>query len=170
MEFTFETVYDQKALTAMARALRKTVRRSRSKRSHILGMIVVVLAVLLFFAADEMTVSKAILTWSAAAAIIFVLIWEDSLNGYVARKRGLPGLDKAHVTFHEDGYHSATAIGESDFRYDTILRFAETKDYFVLIFSASHAQVYDKHSLTGGSCEEFAQFITEKTGKQLESV
>ena len=36
MEFIFETNYDQKGISAMAEALRKTVRKKRSKRTHIL--------------------------------------------------------------------------------------------------------------------------------------
>lgn len=36
-EFTFETTYNQKAMTTMARALRKTVRKKHSRRSHIFG-------------------------------------------------------------------------------------------------------------------------------------
>ena len=47
MEFTFETVYNQKAVTAMARALRKTLRKKKSRRSHIFGWIILVIAVLL---------------------------------------------------------------------------------------------------------------------------
>ena len=46
MEIHVKTVYDQKALTAMARGLRKTVRRKRSRRSHIVGWVLVVLALL----------------------------------------------------------------------------------------------------------------------------
>jgi len=40
MEFKFETAYDQKALSAMARGLRKTVRLKKSRRSHIIGWVV----------------------------------------------------------------------------------------------------------------------------------
>ena len=47
MEFTFETSYNQKALTTMARALRKTVRKKRSRRSHILGWIVMIMGAFL---------------------------------------------------------------------------------------------------------------------------
>lgn len=169
MRFTIETVYDQKALTAMARALRKTIRSKRSRRSHIFGWIVTMIALLLIFNAAEFN-GKSIVTGLAAITIMITLILEDHINGYVAKKRGLPGLDRALVTFHEEGYHSATPVGASDFRYDTILRFAGTKDYFVFVFSASHAQVYDKENLSGGTESEFAAFITEKTGKQLEVV
>ena len=34
MEFTCHTTYDQKALTAMARAVRKTIRRRRAARKY----------------------------------------------------------------------------------------------------------------------------------------
>ena len=41
--FSFETDYDMNTFISMARALRKTVRKKRSKRSHIFGVGVVVL-------------------------------------------------------------------------------------------------------------------------------
>ena len=47
MEFTTTTDYDMKTLTAMARALRKTVRKKRSRRAHIFGWIVVLLGTFL---------------------------------------------------------------------------------------------------------------------------
>ena len=47
---------------------------------------------------------------------------------------------------------------------------AETKDYFVFLFSKNHAQVYDKRTLTGGTAEEFRAFMQEKTGKAIEIV
>ena len=47
MEFKFETAYNQEAITVMAKALRKTVRKKRSHRSHIFGVLVIILALLL---------------------------------------------------------------------------------------------------------------------------
>ena len=47
MPYTFETNYDFKALTAMARALRKTVRRKKSRRVRIFGGIAVAVGLLL---------------------------------------------------------------------------------------------------------------------------
>ena len=169
MEFIFETIYDQKAMTAMARALRKTVRRKHSRRSHTFGWFACALALVLLLNASEIN-RKVVITAIAFVLMLAALIFEDMLNGYIARKRGLPGLDCSTATFREDGYDSVTSYGSSTFSYDLILGFAETKDYFVLIFSKSHAQVYAKSSLSGGSESEFIQFISEKTGKQLESV
>ena len=54
MEFRFETRYDQRGLTAMARALRKTIRKKGSRRSHISGWCIVALAVVLVAAKKKM--------------------------------------------------------------------------------------------------------------------
>ena len=43
MEFTCHTTYDQKALTAMARAVRKTVRAKRSRMVRIWAWIIIAL-------------------------------------------------------------------------------------------------------------------------------
>ena len=173
MEFCCETAYNQEAISVMAKVIRKTVRKKRSKRSHVFGFIVIIFALLLTlplgnenFVLDFRT----IITWIVTAILLFTLIFEDKINGYVARKRMLPGLTKANVTFREDGYHSETELGSSDFKYDTIALLAETKDYFVFIFGQNHAQIYSKKSITGGSVEEFRSFLMDVTGKEMQIV
>ena len=102
MEFIVETAYDQKAIAMMAKALRKTTRSKSSKRSHIFGIAVMILAVVLTLPIGEKEFVldfRTIFTWAIAAIIFFTLIFEDSINGYVARKRMLPGLAKSTVTF-----------------------------------------------------------------------
>ena len=170
MKFTFETDYNQKAMTTMARALRKTIRRKRSRRAHIFGWIVVVLGLLLSLPLGEREFVigfKPVITWLAVLVILVVLILEDHINGYIARKRILPGTEKATAVFHEDGFHSTTEIGETDWHYDKVGFIAETAEYFVFMFSISHAQVYDKQRLSGGTVEEFRTFIEDKTGKRI---
>ena len=170
MEFTFETSYNQKALTTMARALRKTVRKKRSRRSHILGWIVMIMGA--FLAVNPLRSgvvfnAKNIVTWLAILAIFIVFIWEDALNGYIASKRMLKGTEKTTSIFTEEGFASITEIGKTEWNYDKVMQIAETKDYFVFIYSANHAQVYDKSSISGGTAEEFCRFIEEKTGKKI---
>ena len=173
MEFKFETAYNQEAITIMAKALRKTVRRKRSRRSHIFGVIVVIFAILLTLPlGDKKFVLdfRTIITWLVSAVLIFVLLFEDKINGYIARKRMLPGLNKSFVTFSEDSYYSETEIGNSEFKYNNIVMLAETVDYFVFVFSQSHAQVYDKKSISGGTIEEFREFIKGVTGKAIQKI
>ena len=170
MEFTFETCYNQKALTIMAKALRKTVRKKRSRRSHILGWIVMIMGAFLAVNSLRSGVvfnAKNIVTWLAILAIFIVFIWEDALNGYIAKKRMLKGTEKATSIFNEEGFASITEIGKSEWNYDKVMLVGDTKDYFVFVYSANHAQVYDKSSILGGTTAEFCKFIEEKTGKMV---
>lgn len=169
MEFVFETDYDRKAMTAMAKGLRKTVRKKHSRRSHIFGWIVIALGLLLSWPSGEVKASD-VLLWAAIAVMLGALLFEDRLNGYFARKKMLPGTDHSKATFTEDGYYSETQMGNTEWKYENISTMAEMKDYFVFLFSKNHAQVYDKRTLTGGTVEDFRAFIRKKTGKIVETV
>ena len=171
--FTFETTYNQKAMTTMARALRKTVRKKHSRRSHIFGWIITVLALLLILPIGERTFTldfRTVLTLIAILVIVVALLFEDQINGYIARKRMLPGTAFALCTFGEDGYVSETKAGKTEWKYENIETIAETNDYFVFLFGKNHAQVYGKSSLQGGSIEEFRTFLVKKTEKEIWSV
>jgi len=173
MEFTFETVYDQKAITAMAKALRKTIGKKRSRRVHIFGWTVVVLDVLftlltLPWDGGEWTVDfGTLITWLAGLTVLIILLFEDKLNAYISRKRLIAGTDKAVSVFGEDGYTSVSGFGKSEFRYENIVLPVETDDYFVFLFDRSHGQIYDKSTLSGGTAEEFRHFLSQKTGKEI---
>lgn len=173
MEFTFHTIYDQKAVTAMVRALRKTVRKKRNRRTHILGWIITALALLLTLPLNGepfVLEGRMIVTWAVVLVMLYVMFREDAINARNARKRALPGTQESTVTFTEESFHSSTEMGDSDWHYDKILQIVEMPDYFVFIFSKNHGQIYDKRHMTGGTPEEFAQFITEKTGKQVQKL
>ena len=170
MNFKIETEYNIKTLTVMAKALRKTVRKKRNLRSRIIGIIVLILALLLILPLGGKVFTfdfRTIITIIAALVLLLTLIFEDKLNGYVAKKRMLPGLDKSIVTFYEDNYFSETPLGKSEFNYENVKYFAENSDYFVFIFSESHAQIYSKNGLTGCSTAEFRSYIKNITGKEF---
>ena len=169
MEFVFETDYDSKAMTAMAKGLRKTVRKKHSRRSHILGWIVIGLGLLLSWPSGEIRASD-VLLWLAIVVMVGALLFEDRLNGYFARKKMLPGTAHSKAIFTEEGYRSETQMGNTEWKYENITAMAELPDYFVFLFSKNHAQVYDKRTLTGGTVEEFRTFIQEQTGKTVEAV
>jgi len=82
----------------------------------------------------------------------------------------LPGTEKSKATFTEEGFHSETDVGKTEWNYDRVLILAETKDYFIFVFSSSHAQVYDKNNLSGGTVDEFRKFICERTGKTMTTI
>lgn len=169
MEFVIETTYDQAATTAMAKALRKTVRHKHNKRSRIFGWIVIALALLLLLPIGDHVFSfnpKSVVTILVILLIFFTLLFEDHLNGYIARKRMLPGTQNAKTTFRDDGYSTETAIGNTQWKYENIAVITETKDYFVFIFSHMHAQIYPKRELSKDNVESFRSFLQEKTQKE----
>ena len=173
MEFTFDTVYDQKAVTAMARGLRKTIRKKRSRRSHIFGWLVVLFILLLTvpLSGEKLVVEgRTIITWAAGAVILAALIFEDRLNAWFARRRMMPGTDRATSIFGEESYSSETAAGKTQWRYDNIREIAENSSYFVFVFDQRYAQVYDKRTMSGGTEEEFRDFIRSRTGKEIKRI
>lgn len=170
MGIQFETDYNMETLTAMAKGLRKTVRRKRSRRVHIFAAVVLVLGILTILATvagGEPLGASGVVT---LLVVILVSLFEDRLNAWFARKRLLPGTEHAVVTFEEDGYVSATGVTESRFSYAQIVAVAETARYFVFALSSHHTQAYDKRTIRGGSVEDFRAFIAEKTGKLVENI
>ena len=173
MEFVFETAYNQQSITKMAQVMRKTIRKKRSSRTHIIGYVAIILVVLLLIAKGKEAFStdvNNIITWVALIIMILTLIFEDKLNGYVARKRMLQGMTKTITVFKEDGYNTSTDLGKTEWYYNSIYQIAETDDYFVFIFDQSHAQIYDKKGITKGTIDEFRKFISQKTEKEIQKV
>ena len=163
--FSFETDYDMNTFISMARALRMTIRKKHSKRSHIFGWGVVVLGIAFTFLGDVR-----VLHITAIAAIALALLFEDRLNGWIAMKRMLKGMEKVKSDFYEDRYVSATDIGTTEWHYDKIKGIAEDKDYFIFLFSESHTQAYDKRKMTGGSGADFRNFIMKKAGLNVQRI
>ena len=116
MEFRFETQYTAKTMVVMARALRKTIRKKRSRRSHIFGWVVFALGVLLVLINGFALNFRTVITLAAAAVILFALLFEDRINGYVASKQLLPGMEKAVTVFSEGGFTSTTDVGTTEWK------------------------------------------------------
>ena len=173
MGIQFETDYNMETLTAMAKGLRKTVRKKRSRRVHIFAAVVLILGILTILATvsgGEPFGASGIVTMLAMLVLILATLFEDRLNAWFAKKRLLPGTEHAAATFEEDGYVSATSMSESKFSYAQIVAVAETERYFVFALSSHHTQAYDKRTIRGGSVEDFRAFSAEKTGKLVENI
>ena len=173
MEFTFETVYDQKAVTAMARGLRKTSRKKHSHRSHVLGWLMIALVLLLTLPRNGEPLAiegRTILTWAVGVTLLVTLLFEDKINAWFARRRMMKGTDRAVSTFTEGGYCSETAAGKTEWRYENIAHIAEDAHYFIFVFDKRYAQVYAKQGMGGGTVEEFRDFIVRMTGKEIQYI
>lgn len=170
MEFHFETRYDQKGLTAMARALRKTIHKKWNRIGLILGWCVVVLAALLVAAErllGEPWTLRDTKNSFVGVFLIAIMLTKNQINAFFAKKRMLPGTSSVKSVFREEGYTSITEAASTEFHYESVRQVCETADYFVFLFGQRHGQIYDKATLSGGTAEEFRTFITEKTGKPI---
>lgn len=173
MGFRFETDYDRKALTALCRALRLSVRKKHSRRTRIFGLCVMIVGILMIALSlknqEPWSISNTI-TAAAVLILLVVLCREDQLNAQVSQRDLLPGTDHAVSVFGPEGYETTTEAAASEFRYDAVQCICETPDYFVLFLGKRHGQLFDKHSLTGGTLEGFRAFLTEKTGKTITNI
>ena len=170
MAYTLETVYNRAACTAMARALRKTVRRKKSRRMRIFGGVALGVGLLLalpWYQGYEFDLSTA-LTVLAMAVIVVVMLFEDQLNGYLAGKRVIEGAEKNRCVFSEDGFTTENAVGKTQWQYSSVSRVVRTGDYLVLLFDRHHAQAYDLRRVADP--EGFTQFVAVKTGQPAEQV
>lgn len=170
---TVETVYDQRTMTAMAGALRKTIRKKHSRRAHRFGIAVVVLGVLLLgvnLRNGQLLTVQSGLTLLAVSAILVTLLFQDAINGFLAGKRILPGTEAAETRFYEDCYVTETKAGITEWRYDRIQVLAESKGYLIFVLGQNHAQAYDLKQISGGAKEDLIAFLEKRTGKQVVSV
>ncbi len=169
MFFQCQTVYDQRALTAMARSIRKTVRRKHSRRVRIFAWIVLAAAVL-----------GVCLTWDSPADMVLnglvavfmaLIIWkEDAINAFWARRSALPGIEACVTSFFPEYYQTESDAAVSQWNYDRIQALAETGRYVLLILGKNHAQVLDKEQIQGGAPEALIQFLEEKTGLTVQAM
>ena len=169
MEFHFTTVYDRACMTAMAKALRKTVRRKHSRRTNLFGILLIAFVLLMWLPIVTGRRSADFGDIVSLIAIIFVavVLWkEDSLNALLAGRRMLPGSQKAEATFTQTGYRSVTEAATTEWTYEnmTLAAICDVGDYVVFALNKILAQAYDKRTITGGSIEDFYRFIEQKTG------
>jgi len=170
MRFVIQTTYDFKAMTAMARTLRKTIRKKSSARTHIFGTIIVIIAVLLLISSGWPFGFSEWITLISALAIVIVTATEDQLNCWLAQRKVLPGSETGETVFSEEGYITTTTAAETHWKHEQVKAVYEAKDYFVFFLSDRHGQVYDKSGFKEGTIDEFRRFLSEKTGKPVEYI
>lgn len=169
MEFACHTTYDQKALTAMARAVRKTVQAKRSRQIRFYAWVIIgLLLVSLWLSWGSVWLT--VLHCAVILALLLISWKEDSINAYFAKRKALPGTDSADTKFYSDYYLVKTAAAETKWQYEKILALAESGGYLVFVMGNNHALAMEKAALEGGSISEFYRFIEEKSGHRVQKI
>lgn len=167
MEFTFDLNYDQKAMTVMAKAMRKGLQEEQDKRSKIIGWVFIALTVLILLTSKTFG-------WMQIAACILIagfaayLIWQDQVNGWLALRKLPEKMRKGRWLFREDGYFSDTEAGESDYSYHNIFLMVESQGYMMLVFHEGTAHVIDMSTIQGGTAAEFRKLLRRQTSLTIQ--
>ena len=168
MEFTFKMNYDQKAMTTMAKTIRKGLQEEQNKKSMLFGWIFVALTVLILLLSDKFG-------WMQIAALVVIigfaayLIFQDQVNGYLAMKKLPVGMRTGKWLFREDGYFSDTEAGESDYSYENIFMMVESQGYMMLVFHEGTAHVIELSTIEGGTAEDFRRLLRKKTSLTIQT-
>ena len=165
MNFTCHTVCRQKTMTALSRALRKTVRQKASRRLQIYNWLCIALGISVIVSTKWMWVK-----WLDGAAIVLLLallLWGDALDGFFARKLASPGTEEVTLSFSPEGYTVEDGNGVTQWSYEQVQALAETEAYIVLALGRRQGQICEKASLQGGTLEKFRTFLADKTQKEI---
>ena len=167
MELTFEMNYNQKAMTAMAKAIRKGLQEEQDKKSKIIGWGFVILALLILLFSGKfgwMQIVGGILVVCFAC----YLIWQDNVNAFFALQKLGVKLRKGQWLFREDGYFSNTELGESDYSYENIFMMVESQEYMFLVFHEGTAHIIDMSTVQGGTADDFRRLLRKKTSLTIQ--
>ena len=168
MEFTFKMNYDRKAMTTMAKAIRKGLQEEQNKKSLVIGWIFVALTVLILLLSDKFG-------WMQIAALVMIigfaayLIFQDQVNGYLAMKKLPQAMRTGKWLFREDGYFSDTEAGESDYSYENIFMMVESQGYMMLVFHEGNAHIIELATIEGGTAEDFRRLLRKKTSLTIQN-
>lgn len=166
-----QTAVDQKAMTALAKMSRKSLRRGRSGPVRTLAWFIVVLEVYLTYIYIRGGESEWWINALLGAFMLGCLLAEDRVNGMVGLRKVLPNSREVNATFKDGScYVHRTQAAESWWPYREIQAICETEDYFALLLSRNHGQIYDKKGFSWGTPDEFREFIQKKTGLKVQKV
>lgn len=166
-----QTTIDRRAMTALARVTRKTVRRGRNGPVRLLAWFVVLLELFLTSAFIRAGVGG----WQPNALMGLIMLGcilsEDRVNGAEGLRRTPPESREVNTAFPDEScYVCRSQAGESRWLYSQVWIAAETEDYLVLIQDRKHGQVFDKRGLTWGTLDELRALLRKRTGLKIQTV
>lgn len=169
MEFTCKTVYDRRALAAMSRALRKTLRKKIDGGLKVFAGVVTLVALITI-----LDPAQSLWLRGLYGVLVFLMLfvqWKgDSLNAIFAKRKALPGIEVCRARFTQDYYETVIAGASTRWQYDRVLAMAETSRYVILLLGRNHAQAFEKRCLEPGNVEAFRGFLEQRTGKYIQTI
>ena len=167
MEIICSTTYDRRALSALARALRKTVRRTRSRLLRVWCWVLLVLSLLSAWVSwGEWGNCGA--QWGGGRPDAGRSAGGGRNQRLLCQAERPAGDGGVHGALLEEHYETKIAGAATQWQYSKLLRLAENDRYLVLILGKNHGQLCDKEELTGAAPEELRAFLEQRTGLTVE--
>lgn len=164
-----ETTLTPRAMTALARVKRKTLRRGRSSPVRLLAWFVVLVEGLLTAAYLRGGQSGWGTSLLLAAIMLAAILGEDPVNGALALRAIPPAGREVNAAFSQETcYTLRSQAGEEWWPYQQVRLAAETKDYFFLLLDRRRGHIFDKTGFAWGTPEEFRALIQKKTGQKVQ--
>ena len=169
MEYTFNMKYDLKAMTAMARGIRKALQQEHYRKSIIIGSLFVGIGGGILLTSGKFGYQQII---ALVVLILWVLymVFQDYIHGIWASIKMPSDMKKGTWTFREDGFFSTTEKGISGFDYDSIFAMIETEGYLILCFANNQGQVFDVAQLSEEDLAGLRKLLRKKTNLTLQNV
>lgn len=169
MELTLDMRYDHKAMTAMARGIRKALQAEYYRKSTIIGSLFVgigggILLQSTHFGYQQIIALIVLVIW------VLYMIFQDHVHGFWASYKMPAGMKKGTWTFRDDGFFSTTEMGISGFDYDSIYAIIECDGYLILCFANSQGQVFYLNQLSEESVASLRKLLRKKTNLTIQNV
>ena len=168
MEFSLEMRYGHKAMTTMAKGIRKALQAEYYRKSVIIGSLFIGIGAGILINSTRFGYQQII------AAIVLVLwalymAFQDHIHGIWASLKMPKGMKKGTWTFRDDGFFSTTEMGISGFDYDSIYAMVECDGYLILCFANSQGQIFDLNQLKEEDAKGLKKLLRKKTNLTLQS-
>lgn len=166
-----QTTVDRRAMTALAKMTRKTVRRGRNGPVRLMAWFVVILEAYLAAIYIRAGLEGWLINLLLGGIMLACILGEDRVNGAIGLRRTPPEELEVNTAFQDDNYYICRSQGgERWWLYSQIQVVAESKDYFALLLDRKHGQVYDKKGFSWGTPDEFRELIRKKTGLKIQVI
>ena len=165
-----QTTINQRAMTALAKMTRKTVRRGRNGPVRLMAWFVVLLETYLTVIYARAGLGGWQMNLLLGGIMLACILGEDTVNGIVGLRQILPASREVNATFQENHYIHRTQGAETWWSYRQIKAIGEDKDYFAFVLDKNHGQIYAKEGFEWGSPDEFREFIQRRTGLKIRKV
>ena len=172
MEYKAEIKYEYEDFLAWNKVYAKT---SNRKQSRIVGIVFIVLILItlgctVYMAVIDALDATSILPIALVAIGSAVMLFRYRISARVSQKHYIKDMGTEYVSFCEDAIYVKNSKADSKNFYSGITDIYVDDDRFYFLLDKRHALILPKKQLSCGDFNEFAAFISEKTGLEIKYV